>query len=182
MSHQQVFSYVGTRLPGLNQCFARINVSCSWTKLSDAGEARTQRPLGLESSTLPLSHCALCKVCTLKTFDIKSVVEYQTGRFSCGRLCSYTRTLSLASVQLRPPTMTLAASTAPLHLSWSKRCIRPVFFISWFTGKKIRFRDGGTGEKKVWKWPVNWSFLDLFFPELFIFIIFFNILIQKMVR
>ena len=50
-----IFSYVGTGLPGLNQYLARINVSCSRTQCSDAGEARTR---GLESSTLPLSHCA----------------------------------------------------------------------------------------------------------------------------
>ena len=30
-SHQQSFSYVGTGLPGLNQYYARINVSCSRT-------------------------------------------------------------------------------------------------------------------------------------------------------
>ena len=34
------------------------NVSCSRTKCSDAGEARSRNPSGLESSTLPLSHCA----------------------------------------------------------------------------------------------------------------------------
>ena len=34
-----------------------FNVSCSRTQRSDAGEART-RNLSLESSTLPLSHCA----------------------------------------------------------------------------------------------------------------------------
>ena len=39
-------------LPGLNQHSASINVSCSRTHRSDAVEA-----LGLESSTLPLSHC-----------------------------------------------------------------------------------------------------------------------------
>ena len=36
---------------------SRINVSCSRTQRSDAGEARTRGP-SLESSTLPLSHCA----------------------------------------------------------------------------------------------------------------------------
>ena len=44
MSHQQSFSYVGTGLPGLNQKKARINVSCSRTQCSDAGEARTSGP------------------------------------------------------------------------------------------------------------------------------------------
>ena len=37
---QQSFSYVGTGLPGLNQYYARINVSYSMTRRSDAGEAR----------------------------------------------------------------------------------------------------------------------------------------------
>ena len=40
-SHQQSFSYVGTSIPGLNRYKARINVSCSRTQRSDAGEART---------------------------------------------------------------------------------------------------------------------------------------------
>ena len=44
-------------LPGLNQDLARINVPCSRTQHSDASEARTA-DLGLESSTLPLNHCA----------------------------------------------------------------------------------------------------------------------------
>ena len=35
---QQSFSYVGTGLPGLNQYLARINVSCSRSQPSDAGE------------------------------------------------------------------------------------------------------------------------------------------------
>ena len=50
-SRQLSFSYIGTGLPGLNQYSARINVSCS----------RTQRSgrWCLESSTLPLNHCAL---------------------------------------------------------------------------------------------------------------------------
>ena len=37
--HQQSFSYAGMGLPGLNQYIARINVSCSRTQRSDAGEA-----------------------------------------------------------------------------------------------------------------------------------------------
>ena len=37
---QQSFSYVGMGLPGFNQYLARINVSCSKTQGSDAGEAR----------------------------------------------------------------------------------------------------------------------------------------------
>ena len=39
MSHQQSLSYEGTDLPVLNQYEARINVSCSRTQCSDAGEA-----------------------------------------------------------------------------------------------------------------------------------------------
>ena len=42
---QQSFSYVGTGLPGLNQYYARINVTCSMTRRSDAGEARNRGPL-----------------------------------------------------------------------------------------------------------------------------------------
>ena len=42
---QQSFSYVGTGLPGLIQNYARINVSCSMTRRSDAGEARNRGPL-----------------------------------------------------------------------------------------------------------------------------------------
>ena len=41
---QQFFSYVGMGLPGLNQYFARINVSRSRTQHSDAGEARNRGP------------------------------------------------------------------------------------------------------------------------------------------
>ena len=47
---QQFFSYVWV------EQVLRINVSCSRTQHSDIGEARTP----LESSTLPLSHCAPC--------------------------------------------------------------------------------------------------------------------------
>ena len=43
-SRQQSFSYKATGLPGLNQYYARINVSCSRTQSSDAGEARTRGP------------------------------------------------------------------------------------------------------------------------------------------
>ena len=39
MFHQQSFSYVGTGLSWLNQYLARINMSCSRTQHSDAGEA-----------------------------------------------------------------------------------------------------------------------------------------------
>ena len=38
------FSYVGTGLPGFNQYLAGINVSCSRTQRSDAGESRTRGP------------------------------------------------------------------------------------------------------------------------------------------
>ena len=40
---QQFFSYVGTGLPELNQYLTRINVVCSRTKHSDAGEVQTRR-------------------------------------------------------------------------------------------------------------------------------------------
>ena len=43
-SHQQSFSYMETDFPELNQYYARINVSCSRTQRSDAGEARTRGP------------------------------------------------------------------------------------------------------------------------------------------
>ena len=39
------------------------------------------------------------------------------------------------------------------------------FFISWFTGfffSDLGLGGGGQG-KKLWKWPVDWSFSDLFF-------------------
>ena len=38
------FSYVGTGLPGLNQHLSGINVSCSRTQHSAAGEAQTCNP------------------------------------------------------------------------------------------------------------------------------------------
>ena len=44
------------------------------------------------------------------------------------------------------------------------------FFISWFTGFFFfRFRVGGWKKKikKLWKWPVNWSFSELFIYLLF---------------
>ena len=47
----QIFSYVGTGLPGLNQYQARINLSCSKTQHSDAGEARTSN-LSVSSQAL----------------------------------------------------------------------------------------------------------------------------------
>ena len=37
-------SYIGTGFPGLNQYWARINLSCLRTQGSDAGEARTRGP------------------------------------------------------------------------------------------------------------------------------------------
>ena len=39
-SHQQSFSYMGAGLPGLNQCLARTNLSCSRTQRSDADDSR----------------------------------------------------------------------------------------------------------------------------------------------
>ena len=38
-SHQQSFSYIGKGLPGFDQYYSRINVSCSGIHRSDAGEA-----------------------------------------------------------------------------------------------------------------------------------------------
>ena len=55
MSHQKIFSYVGTGLPGLNQYQARFNVSCSRTQPIDAGEARTRGP---SVPSQALYHCA----------------------------------------------------------------------------------------------------------------------------
>ena len=57
-SHQQSFSFIGTGLPGLNQYWARINVSCSRTTTQWRRWGSNLRPFDLESSTLPLSHCA----------------------------------------------------------------------------------------------------------------------------
>ena len=39
-------------------------MSCSRTQCSDAGEALNRGPLGLESSTLPLSHCTPEMLCS----------------------------------------------------------------------------------------------------------------------
>ena len=56
MSHQQSFSYVGTVLPGSNQYYARINVSCSRTQPTDTGEAGPAAPQSRvkHSTTKPL--------------------------------------------------------------------------------------------------------------------------------
>ena len=51
----QFFSYVGTGLTGLNQFKARINVSCSWTQRSDAGEAWVLKSFHLPSMLLNFS-------------------------------------------------------------------------------------------------------------------------------
>ena len=64
MSRQQFFSYVGTGLPGLNQYKARINVSCSRTQCSDAGEARVRCP---SVSSQALYHCAPCTFLAIET-------------------------------------------------------------------------------------------------------------------
>ena len=53
--------YVGTGLPGLNQYYARINVSCSMTRRSDAGEARNCDPL-VSSSQCLNTKCSQCKL------------------------------------------------------------------------------------------------------------------------
>ena len=59
---QQLFSYVGMGLPGLNQYSARINVSCSRTQHNDAVEAGTRNPLGLLPTTPTLSYFAPCVI------------------------------------------------------------------------------------------------------------------------
>ena len=56
--HQQVFRYVGTGLPGLT------GTKLGLMRLAQGHNAMTPvigskpRPLGIESNTLPLSHCA----------------------------------------------------------------------------------------------------------------------------
>ena len=56
--HSTIFQLCGTGLPGLNQYLARINVSCSRTTTQWRRWGSNPWPFGLESSTLPLSHCA----------------------------------------------------------------------------------------------------------------------------
>ena len=46
------FSYIWTGLPGLNQYYASLNLSCSRTQHSESNESRTRWPLGLDLSTL----------------------------------------------------------------------------------------------------------------------------------
>ena len=60
-------------LPGLNQYYARINLSCSWTQRSDAGEAQTRSPSVLSQALLALSHCApyTKKQCTFSWLRFK---------------------------------------------------------------------------------------------------------------
>ena len=45
-----IFQLCRAGLPGLNQYYARINMSCSRTHCSDAGEARTRGPLVLSQA------------------------------------------------------------------------------------------------------------------------------------
>ena len=54
MSNQQSFSYKGTGLPGLNQYLARINVFAQGHNPMTPVRFNPG-PLGLESSTIPLS-------------------------------------------------------------------------------------------------------------------------------
>ena len=49
---QQSFSYVGMGLPGMNQYYARINVSYSMTRRSDSDEAGNRGPLASSSQCL----------------------------------------------------------------------------------------------------------------------------------
>ena len=60
MSHQQYFIYVGMGLPEMIQYLARINVPCSRTQCSDAGEAQTCG-LSVSSQALTLGHAWLCR-------------------------------------------------------------------------------------------------------------------------
>ena len=50
-------------------------MSCSRTQQSDTGEARNCSPLGLESSTLPLSHCAPYKMLIIRAGTYKMLVR-----------------------------------------------------------------------------------------------------------
>ena len=78
-SHQQSFSYIETGLPGLNQYYARINVSCSRTTTQWGSNPR---PFGLESSTLLLSHYAPCVVSLSKALILCIVlVQPRKGIF-----------------------------------------------------------------------------------------------------
>ena len=79
-SHQQSFSWAGTGLPGLNQYWARIHVSCSRTTMQWHRWGSNPPPLGLESSTLPLSHCT-----PIKNF----VLSILRGGFKQVLLCSW---------------------------------------------------------------------------------------------
>ena len=71
---QQSFSYVGTGLPGPNQYYARINVSCSMTRRSDAGEARNRGPL------VSSSQCLNAKIRSKQTLWNRAWPETRLGR------------------------------------------------------------------------------------------------------
>ena len=53
-----IFQLNRDSLPGLNQYWARINVSCSRTTTQWRRWGSNSGPLGLEPSTLPQRHCA----------------------------------------------------------------------------------------------------------------------------
>ena len=53
-----IFQLCRDVFPGLNQNYARINVSCSSIHNAVTPVRIEPRPLGLDLSTLPLSHCA----------------------------------------------------------------------------------------------------------------------------
>ena len=59
-------------------------MSCSRTQRSDAGAARNPRPLGLESSTLPLSHCVPLNgtlyILRVTNYDFKKKLHFFLGR------------------------------------------------------------------------------------------------------
>ena len=94
--HSTIFQLCGTGLPGLNQYLARINVSCSRTTTQWRRWGSNLRPFGLESSTLPLSHCApyasvdMCLVVTcwerLTSWFLFVVSNCEFVTFPCGIL------------------------------------------------------------------------------------------------
>ena len=89
-SHQQSFSYAGTGIHWLNQYLARINVSCSRTTRQWGRRGSNTRLLGLESSTLPLSHCAPYISVVHHLVNVTRTTSWMnTYTKSSTRLCSF---------------------------------------------------------------------------------------------
>ena len=86
MSLSIIFSYVRMGLPGLNQYYARINVSCSRTQHSDVGEAQT---CGLSVSSQALYHWAtvLPQKQVIKHFCKQRWSRWNTTESSFLRIC-----------------------------------------------------------------------------------------------